>query len=67
MMDVDTIIIDDTKYMLVSKIDGYVYLANVENPKDFIIQKEIAKDNEKYLMPIETREEFDKALELFTK
>ena len=66
-MDVDTIVIDDTKYMLVSKINGYVYLANVENPKDFIIQKETEKDGEKYLTPIESREEFIKALELFTK
>ncbi len=66
-MDVDTIVIGDTKYMLVSKINGYVYLANVENPKDFIIQKEIEKDGEKYLTPIESREEFIKALELFTK
>jgi hypothetical protein len=53
--------------MLVSKINGYAYLANVENPKDFIIQKEIEKDGEKYLTPIESREEFIKALELFTK
>ncbi len=66
-MDVDTIVIGDTKYMLVSKINGYVYLANVENPKDFIIQKETEKDGEKYLTPIESREEFIKALELFTK
>ena len=67
MIDVDTIEIDGTKYVVIGRIDNYVYLSNPDDPKDFMIKKEVEKDGEKYLDPIETREEFNKALELFSK
>ncbi len=67
MIDVDTIIIDNIKYAVIAEINNYVYLANIENPKDFMIRKETEKDGEKYLAPIESDDEFKKALELFTK
>ena len=67
MIDVDTIEINNVKYMVVGEIDNYVYLANIDNPSNFLIKKEIDKDGEKYLAPIEDKEEFKKALGLFTK
>ena len=67
MIEVDTIEIDGTKYDVIGRIDNYVYLSNPDDPKDFMIKKETEKDGEKYLSPIETREEFDKALALFSK
>ena len=65
MIDIDTIVIDNITYIVIGKKNGYVYLANKDNPKDFMIKKEITKDNENYLIPIESREEFDKALQSF--
>ena len=67
MTEVNTITIDNKEYMVIGEIENYVYLSNIDNPKDFLIKKSIEKDGEKYLAPIEDREEFDKAIKLFAK
>ena len=67
MIEVETIIIDDIKYMILNEVNNYVYLANVNNPRDFLIQKRVEINGEKYLEPLKDREEFNKALELLSK
>ena len=68
MVDVETVKLDDGKtYMIIRENETYVYLANVDNPKDFCIRKKIKENGENYLGPIDDYEEFKKALELFQK
>ena len=67
MIEVDTITIDDNEYMILNEINDYVYLSNINDPKDFIIQKKVTKNDERLLIPLDNREEFNKALELFAE
>ena len=62
-----TILDDNEKYLIVDEIYDrsikYVYLSNLKNQEDFCIKK----DNNGILLDLENKEEFDKALLLFTK
>lgn len=58
-------------YVVVDKIEkldiAYVYLANIENQKDFCVRKEITDNNEVYLTGLDNSQEFDEAMNLFIK
>ncbi len=68
MQQVEIIDIDNKKYMVLNEIEDngeiYLYLTNVKNPKDFIIQK-IDKEDNDYLINLDNEEEFERALKLF--
>lgn len=68
MQQVEIIDIDNKKYMVLNEIEDsgetYLYLTNVKNPKEFLIQKVDKNDND-YLINLDNEEEFNKALNLF--
>ena len=68
MQQVDIIDIDNKKYMVLNEIEDngetYLFLTNVKNPKEFLIQKVDKNDNE-YLVNLDDEEEFNRALSLF--
>ena len=70
MQQVEIIDIENKKYMVLNEItdngETYLYLTNVKNPKDFIIQK-VDKNDKDYLINLDNDEEFQKALNLFSK
>lgn len=70
MQQVEIIDIENKKYMVLNEItengETYLYLTNIKNPKDFIIQK-VDKNDKDYLVNLDNDEEFKKALELFRK
>ena len=69
MKQVEVIDIENKKYMVLNEIEDngetYLYLTNVKNPKDFMIQK-VDKNDKDLIINLDNEEEFKKALELFT-
>lgn len=57
---------DDNNYIIIAKIDNYVYLAKEDDKEYFGIRKTIFENNEEYLCGLDNEKEFDKALALFT-
>ena len=57
---------DNSDYIIIDKIDNYVYLTKEEERDFFAIRKIEFEKNEEYLCGLDSDEEFDKALELFT-
>jgi len=45
----------------------YLVLSDLENPENFCIRKLIIENNEEYIIGIDTKEEFDTVLNLFSK
>lgn len=68
-MEVDVITIDGVEYTELAQIplDGevYVYLSDLENPTDTLIQRLTVEDGEEYLNPLRSREEYQRALAAF--
>lgn len=68
MKQVEIVDIENKKYMVLNEIENegetYLYLSNLKNPKDFIIQKLDKSDND-YLINLDDEDEFNKALQLF--
>lgn len=58
---------DNNDYFVVKECDNYVYLANINNPKDICVRKLITDNNEEYLTVLDNDEELNKALVLFSK
>lgn len=62
---------DGLDYMVIDEIDNedvtYVYLANVLDEEDFCIRKVDNMKNGELLVGLDSDEEFDKALLIFTK
>ena len=57
---------DNKDYVLVTKIDSYLYLSNEKDPRDMMIRKEDV-NNPDLLLPLEDDEEFEHALLLLTR
>lgn len=66
MKEVEIYSFDDKDYVLVTKIDSYLYLSNENDPCDMMIRKEDINDPE-LLLPLDDDEEFEKALLLLTR
>ena len=68
MKQVEIIDIENKKYMVLNEIsdnyETYVFLTNIKNPKEFIIQKVDKNDND-YLINLDNDDEYDRALKLF--
>ena len=68
MQQVEIIDIDNKKYMVLNEIEDngetYLYLTNIKNPKEFLIQK-VDKNDKDYLINLDDEEEFNRALSLF--
>ena len=68
MKQVEIIDIENKKYMVLNEIsdndETYVFLANIKNPKEFIIQKVDKNDND-FLINLDNDDEYDRALKLF--
>ena len=68
MKQVEIIDIENKKYMVLNEIhdngETYLFLTNIKNPKDFLIQK-VDKNDKEYLVNLDNEEEFNKALDLF--
>lgn len=67
MKELDTIKLEDgLTYAIVETIEKddnkYVYLANINDEKDFCIRKIILENNEEILIGLENDDEFKKAL-----
>lgn len=72
MVEVKKVILDSgVEYIIVDEIEienkKYVYLANENDEKDFCIRKSIIENNEEFFVGLDSKEEFEKALIIFTK
>lgn len=70
MEDVEIITLEDGQdYMIVDEIVidevKYVYLAKEQDISNFCIRKENIINNSQYLVGLDNKEEFDKALQTF--
>ena len=61
MKEVDIYTFDDKNYVLLDRIEDYLFLSNEKNDHDIMIRKVDANDEET-LLPLESDEEFEKAL-----
>ena len=66
MKEVDIYTFDDKNYVLLDRIEDYLFLSNEKNDHDMMIRKVDANDEET-LLPLESDEEFEKALLLLVK
>ncbi len=66
MQEVMIYTFNDMNYILVDRIDNYLYLSNENNPHDMMIRKEDLEDDT-ILLPLDNEEEFDKALRLLSE
>lgn len=64
-MEIDVYTIDNQDYLLIDRIQQFLYLANANDDKDMMIRK-IDQADETLLLPLENDEEFEKALLLLT-
>ncbi len=66
MDEVEIYSFDNKDYVLVTKIDSYLYLSNEKDPRDMMIRKEDVNHPD-LLLPLEDDEEFEHALLLLTR
>lgn len=65
MIDNSKFEIDGIEYVVLEKVENYVYLVNPKNEEDVCIRKEIVEDGKTYLTGLDDEDEVYKALELF--
>lgn len=64
-MEIDVYTIDNKDYLLVDRIQEFLYLSNAEDEEDMMIRK-LDQMDEELLLPLDSDEEFEKALLLLT-
>lgn len=64
-MEIDVYTIDNKDYLLVDQIQEFLYLSNAEDEEDMMIRK-LDQLDEELLLPLDSDEEFEKALLLLT-
>lgn len=63
MKEVDIYTFDNKNYVLLDRIENYLFLSNEKNDHDMMIRKiENEDEDEETLLPLESDEEFEKAL-----
>jgi hypothetical protein len=65
-----TVKLNNEDYIILDEIQGkakYVYLIKADDDDVFLIQKEIIEDGESFLVNLESDQEFNEALNLYTK
>lgn len=63
-METDVYTVDNKNYLLIDKINNYLYLSNEEDEEDTLILKKDINNTEK-LLPLDNEEEVKQALSLF--
>lgn len=62
---------DNIEYTEIDRIENnnntYVVLSDLENPENFCIRKLIKENNEEYIVGLDSKEEFDTILKIFTE
>ena len=61
MKEVDIYTFDNKNYVLLDRIENYLFLSNEKNDHDMMIRK-IENQDEETLLPLESDEEFENAL-----
>ena len=72
MQEINTVVLEDNiRYAILKEIekDGntYVYLTNMEDAEDFCIRKVNIEDGKRYLVGLDSDEEFELVLLSFAK
>lgn len=71
MKEYDVVLIDDNEFIEIDRVNidnnVYVYLSQLDNSENFIIQKYVVIDGEEYFEGLESDNEFDKVLTYFLK
>ena len=63
MKEVDIYTFDNKNYVLLDRIENYLFLSNEKNDHDMMIREvENEDEDEETLLPLESDEEFEKAL-----
>ena len=61
---------DGVEYTEVSRLENnnntYLFLSNLDKPEDFCIRKLIKRENNEYIVGLDSKEEFDKIFNLFS-
>lgn len=62
---------DNIEYTEIDRIENnnntYVVLSDLENPEKFCIRKLIMENNEEFIIGLDSKEEFDTILKIFTE
>lgn len=62
---------DNIEYTEIDRIEDnnniYVVLSDLENPENFCIRKLINENNKEFIVGLDSKEEFDKVLKIFTE
>ena len=62
---------DNIEYTEIDRIENnnntYVVLSDLENPEKFCIRKLITENNEEFIIGLDSKEEFDTILKIFTE
>ena len=68
-IECNVITINNIEYTEIDKINynnnTYIFLANIDNPSDYMIRKLTIKNNEEYLSALSNEEEFKDLLNIF--
>ncbi len=68
-IECNVITINNIEYTEIDKINynnnTYIFLANIDNPSDYMIRKLTIKNNEEYLSALSNEEEFKELLNIF--
>lgn len=68
-IECNVITINNIEYTEIDKINynnnTYIFLANIDNPSDYMIRKLTIKNNEEYLSALNSEEEFKELLNIF--
>lgn len=72
MIDVETVVLEDNKEYIITRkiIDNsieYLLLSDSNDVENFCIRKIIEENNEKYIVGLDSKEEFDKILNKITE
>ena len=63
MIELEQVTLENgTTYAIAKEINNYVYLVNPQNELDFCIRKNVNRNGEQYIEPLDSEEEFQKAL-----
>lgn len=71
MVDNSELVVNNKKYLVMDVIvDGttkYVYFVNENDDTDFFVRKEIIDNEDKFLIGLDSDQEYTKAMQLFTE
>lgn len=67
----NTIVLEGTEYTEIDRINyndnTYLFFSDLDNPENFCIRKLVIKNDDEYVMELESNVEFNELLGLFNK